>query len=165
MQNGGAITADLWTDDFRKRSYIGITVHYMNNDFVLHDRILAIQYMPPDLAHTAANIRQEINYCLRRFYIFDCINELKDRLVFVSDRGTNIVAALKFYERINCIEHILNNIVAAICKVSSVSSIVSSASKLVSHFKTTGLNNRLTETLHATADTRWNTVYYMLASI
>lgn len=35
------------------------------------------------------------------------------KCIFVSDRGANVLAALVDYESINCIDHIINNIMEA----------------------------------------------------
>lgn len=160
-QNGGAVTVDMWTDDFRKRSYLGVTAHYINDDYELNDRVLNIKDFPAQMRHTATNICTEIISCLRRWKI----SSEESKLVFVSDRGPNIVASLKDYNRLNCIEHVLNNITEKLCEEDDVKSIVTDCKKLVALFKNTGLNNELPQTLKAPADTRWNTIFYMFESI
>ena len=39
---GGSITFDIWTDDNRKISYLGQTVHYTDSKFRLRERILCV---------------------------------------------------------------------------------------------------------------------------
>lgn len=147
----------------RKRSYLGITAHYIDDEFKLHDRVLVIKHMPSQIQHTASNIRAEVVNCLRRFKMLSDNEERK--LIFVTDRGPNIVAALREYNRLNCIEHVLNNITEELYKEAAVKLVVSNCSKLVTLFKNSSLNNQLPQTFKAAADTRWNTVYYMLKSI
>ena len=38
---GRAFTTDMWTDDYRKISYISLTVHYIDENWQLKEQILA----------------------------------------------------------------------------------------------------------------------------
>ena len=50
---GICCTLDLWTDSVRKHSYMSITVHYVDQNFKLHDRTLHVKPVR-DASHTAA---------------------------------------------------------------------------------------------------------------
>jgi hypothetical protein len=54
---GGAFTTDMWTDDYRKISYISLTVHYMDETWQIKDQILAASKFS-DVRHTADNIKK-----------------------------------------------------------------------------------------------------------
>lgn len=165
LSNGGAVTLDMWTDKYRKRSYMGITAHFIDENFALHDRVLATHFIPPDIQHTAVNLHRELMHVLRTLKLYECLERQTEKFVFVTDRGSNLVAALKNFTRLNCIEHILNNVVEEACKVHSVALLISKCKELVTYFKTSGLNLKLKKVLRGTADTRWNTVFYMIESI
>lgn len=38
---GGAICLDVWTDDFKKVGYLGITAHYVDEMNILHSRLIS----------------------------------------------------------------------------------------------------------------------------
>jgi hypothetical protein len=54
---------------FSNSSYVTVTVHYINNDWFLVDRVLATREFDPDLRHTGANIRLEVLAILSDFSI------------------------------------------------------------------------------------------------
>ena len=49
-----AICSDIWSDHWQLHSYMGITAHYIDNDWVLQKRVLAFRVF--DQSHTADNI-------------------------------------------------------------------------------------------------------------
>jgi len=91
----------------------------------------------------------------------------------VTDRGSNIVAALCSVTRLSCAAHILNTVLyTTIGKPSQedafgeeVTTLVTGARSLVTYFKQTSLQNLLKKTLKASVETRWNSVHTMLESI
>lgn len=94
---------------------------------------------------------------------FDC--SLKNALV-VTDRGKNMVAAFRNEKHINCVAHLINNIVEkGIEQVPDISLLVKRCTKLVKYFKKSGTNSQLTTTLKSYTKTRWNTVFYLLESV
>lgn len=87
---GGAITLDVWTDKFRKQSYLGVTAHYVDDKFQLHDRILTTHFLDSEESKTGELLRTELFRILQQFNIFDFVEEI----VFVTDRGPNVVTSL-----------------------------------------------------------------------
>lgn len=61
--------------------------------------------------------------------------------VFISDRGSNIRAALKDYTRLNCFPHFCHNIVKYGCSEEGIKRLISCCAALVKYFKFNGLNN------------------------
>ena len=145
---GGSITFDIWTDDYRKISYLGQTVHYTDSKFRLRERILCVAEFDGELRKTGENIRKLVMDGLRRFNI-NCVNNI----VFVTDRGSNVLAALRNTSHIFCTAHILNNILEHSTKPSkqgsddTVTILISSCRALVTYFKRSGLQSRLKKTL------------------
>ena len=107
---------------------------------------------------------------------------LCNQLYFVTDRESNVRAALSTFRRIPCARHMIATAVRNILpldeqkEVSSldnddeplktaVSSVVTACKSLVSYMKRSGLNNKLASTLKQTIDTRWNSLLVMLESI
>jgi hypothetical protein len=88
------------------------------------------------------------------------------QLVFVTDNGANIVAALDGEAHLRCVCHCVNlTVQQAIDSVSSLKRIIDDCSALVTHFKRTGLQSSLPTTLKKDVDTRWNSIVEMLNSI
>lgn len=95
---------------------------------------------------------------------FDVYN-IHREVVFVTDRGPNIRAALRDYQQVNCIAHIINNIVREMCgKVEIVKELVSEVASFVRYMKKSSLNTLLKPSLVSMCDTRWNTVFDMFYS-
>ncbi|KAF3840348.1 hypothetical protein F7725_019065 [Dissostichus mawsoni] len=66
--------------------------------------------MDSTLRKTSDNIKPAIIQALRRYSIEDFFT----KLVYVTDRGSNIVAALRSVTRLSCAAHILNTVLAYI---------------------------------------------------
>jgi len=47
----GAFTTDMWTDDYKKISYISLTVHYIKN-WQIKEQVLAVSKFP-NISHIA----------------------------------------------------------------------------------------------------------------
>lgn len=104
-------------------------------------------------------IKKQIQNHLRSFDLYS----LRHKFVFVSDRGSNMISALRKYEHIHCFAHIINNVVQHMLAL--VAEDLSPVKALVKYFKVTGLNSGLDETLKSYVKTRWNSVYYMIQSV
>uniref|UniRef100_A0A3B3T3J7 BED-type domain-containing protein n=1 Tax=Paramormyrops kingsleyae TaxID=1676925 RepID=A0A3B3T3J7_9TELE len=103
FSNGGVITADMWSDDYRKLSYMAVTAHFSDGDWVLHDRILGVRHYTLE-DKSAENIRSSIKSILSDFKIDNL-----SHLVIVTDRGSNMIAAFPTEHRISCSAHLLNS--------------------------------------------------------
>jgi hypothetical protein len=101
QKTGGAFTTDLWTDDYNKISYISLTVHYIEN-WDLKDQVLAAVKFPEN-NHTAENTRRAVFNILRGYNLFPSVN--MKRYAFVTDSGSNFVAAFRAYNHLACLAH------------------------------------------------------------
>ena len=54
FQGRVSICADIWTDNFNDHSYMGVTCHYMDNQWDMQKRILVFRVF--DDSHLAQNI-------------------------------------------------------------------------------------------------------------
>ena len=115
------------------------------------------------------HIRSLLFQKLREFGIDASL--LSGRAVFITDRGANIVAALRGYTRLNCNAHILNVTLSSafaprvLAETTELSELLTNAKKLVKYFKHSGLQNSLKKSLKQSIETRWNSNYDMLDSI
>ncbi|GAA6085467.1 zinc finger protein 618-like [Tachysurus ichikawai] len=149
---GCAITTDIWTEDYHKTSFISSTIHYTNNDFVLVSRVLFAALFENGVSKTGDNSR---NLLFQKFCAFGIDMSLLGRVVFVTDHGANIGAALRGYTRLNCNAHILNVILSSafapnvLAKTPELSKLFTSAKKLVKYFKHSGLQlEDIPQTIH-----------------
>ena len=99
---GVAFTTDMWTDDYRKISYISLTVHYIDKNWQLKEQILAASKFP-DAKHTAEQIKKTILGILKNYNLVPDITMKK--FVFVTDSGANFIAAFRSLNHIPCFTH------------------------------------------------------------
>lgn len=100
--NGGAFTSDMWTDDYRKISYISLTVHYIDENWQLKEQILAASKFP-ELRHTAEQIKRTIFNILKSYNLIPDVT--MKRYTFVTDSASNYISAFKGSNHIPCFAH------------------------------------------------------------
>lgn len=146
---GISVTLDLWTDDHKKVSYLGVTIHYVR-DYKLVGRVLCTSEFDPECRKTGENVRAALQQALRRYGLHHC----RSNIVFVKDRGSNMIAALKTACRLNCSAHSLNTILEHTMRAvrvdsdsdsssSDFSGVLAACRSLVTFFKRSGLQCRL----------------------
>lgn len=88
-------------------------------------------------------------------------------MVFVTDRGKNIINAMKLLkiERLNCYDHLLNNVVGKVCQIDVIEHVLQPVRALVKFIKIGGHNNKLEKSLKSHCPTRWNTQHDMGESV
>lgn len=155
------MSIDGWLDKTKKVSFFGMTAHFIEEHadrLVLNDRILCTREMDAEIKD-GPDIKSQIEEHLKSFHLY----EHREQLVFISDRGTNMVSALRNMESIHCYAHMLNNTVQHMLDL--ISKELDPVKALVKYFKVTGLNCKMTETLKSYVQTRWNSVFYMIQSV
>jgi hypothetical protein len=94
------------------------------------------------------------------------IDVASSQLIFVTDNGSNLIAALDGEAHLRCACHCLNlTVQQSIESVPLLKKTLEACSCLVTHFKRTGLQSKLTTTLKKDVDTRWNSIVEMIHSI
>lgn len=99
---GGAFTTDMWTDDYRKISYISLTVHYIDEDWQMREQVLAASKFP-DVRHTADNIKKTILNILKSYNLIP--DTTMKRYTFVTDSASNFISAFRGLNHIPCFAH------------------------------------------------------------
>lgn len=166
--NGGiAVTTDMWTDEFKKRAYTVLTCHYISQ-WKLENCILAMVEFDPTLKKTSENLNEQITSVLTSYGI------QTDKIVFVSDQGANIKAALRSYHWIPCSAHILNTVLRHTFStkgdsesdgIEDIVDMIDYCKELVAYLKRTGAIASLKHTVNQECDVRWNSKVTMLESI
>ena len=162
---GGAVTTDMWTESYTQTSYITVTVHYITDKWVLVERVLTTREFSPDLRHTGENINKAVCDILAEFEVD------ANKVVFVTDRGANVLAVMREWKHISCCDHMINTVLTHLFNNDSlddcprVRSLLTGAKELVRFFKKSGLMKHLSSSLKQEVSTRWNTMFYLLDSI
>lgn len=162
QSQGLSVTLDLWTEDITKCHYIGMNVHFITKG-VLNEATLFVKELD-EMCANADNIHVEIINMLD-IYGIDINN-----IIFVSDRGGEIIAALKDYgDRLNCAAYMLKNIVDEMLKKigdhNPVKSLLKKCRELVTYTKKSTIQSHLPNALKNEVPSRWNATLFMLNSI
>lgn len=165
-----AMSTDMWTDDYRKMSYIAITCHFTETDFNLVGKTLTTAVFPAEDAKTGKNIRRElVRLLVNRFGLEP---SSLSRIVWVTDQGSNIVKALEPYKRLSCLDHVINTVLrhgldkdALSANAPDIGETISAAKNVVRFIKQSGLAAQLSKTVLQMGETRFSTVYLTLKSV
>jgi hypothetical protein len=117
----------------------------------------------------AANIRSDLMTKLAMYVDNSVLKKITGKFVFVSDSDAKLVAALgDDFDRLSCAVHDLSLAVKAALKgveLTRLGQMIEDCKVLVRHFKKTGMNNKLSQTLKQDISTRFNSIHTMLTSI
>lgn len=87
---------------------MAITCHFIMSYFKLKSNVLTTAMFPHNEAKTAENICKELQKQLVSVLKFD--PSVICKVVWATEQGSNIVAALRPYQRYNCQDHIYNTV-------------------------------------------------------
>lgn len=98
------ITLDLWTDGYKRRSYITYTLHFIDSSFKIQTMSLQTEEFPG--RHTANEICNKLTQVLQEFNIDP------SKVDAVSDGGRNVVKSLELAKirRHYCFAHGIHNL-------------------------------------------------------
>lgn len=157
---GGSISLDCWTDKTRRATFFGLTIHYLsleNGRLEMNDRVLVIRELTAEKKDGDLLKEKVIEYVNE----FELMPYIENNIVFVSDRGSNIVKAMSSFQHINCFAHMIHNTTE---KMLEKNETVAALKSIVKYFKSNGTNALFENTLKSFVSTRWNSVYMMLQS-
>lgn len=92
-------------------------------------------------------------------------SEVDEFVCIVTDRGSNMLAAVSGFDSEVCLAHLCNNVTGQVIKVPEVKDIVVKATALVRYMKTSHTASQMTSRLKSFPETRFNYAYDMLVSI
>lgn len=144
-----SVTTDMWTDNFKKRSYMTVTLHFCLKDYRLQSLVLSTSVFAK--AHTGENIAEELKKVLTHFCLED------KHVIYVTDQGSNIVKACRIsaWERYGCSAHGLHNLISVdgIAKGPDVNPIIQKAKDIIKTFtfKTSLLESEAADMIHQKA--------------
>ena len=187
--SGFGVTSDLWTDDFKKLTYLSCTAHWLENRKRKNSGIFCKLFQAE--RKTAENIRHKLVINMTEVGLEESM--LKN-ITFVTDRGANIKKALECFFWLPCCCHVLNVIlyhafkmklegetsasveieayldldeviVDGHAEMEQVRKLMEAVKDLVTYLKRSGLASQLSSTVIQDIETRWNSKLAMLISV
>lgn len=163
-----ASTIDLWMDDFKKISFLTMTVQYINDDWILVNRVIFTSTLQEE-RKSAENIKKEL---IKKFEKLGFEEELLKKITFVTDQGANMIKAMHNHERFSCYAHIINTILRNTFNEEYLGkyardflNVIHHSKTLVTFLKQSGLVTKLKHSVRQEVETRWNSRLAMLESI
>lgn len=90
-----AVTFDGWSDKYRRRSYMTLTLHFVTKQFVLVNFTLSTGHFPE--RHKGENVLSHVET------ILDCFGLIQKNIYMVTDAGTNLTMFHRHDFTFNCI--------------------------------------------------------------
>ena len=160
-----SLTIDMYTDDYRKKSYLDIHASWIDREFSCHHAALAVRHFGT-AAHTGDNISRAVSGILAEYGLPE-----NDRPA-TTDHGSNIVAALKNSVRLDCLCHRLHTVLETAWRDTKrdepqAAAYETAISELCRFAKqSTGIQEQLPRSLKHGGDTRpWVSMYRRAESV
>jgi hypothetical protein len=110
-KNGLAATTDMWTQENKKVHFLTVICHMFNSKGKPETRTAFT--VPFEESASGENIWLEV---LSQFALLGINEEEVKKITFVTDRGANVVSALREVVRLNCTAHVINTVLkTALC--------------------------------------------------
>jgi len=98
------ITTDMWTDNYRHRSYMTVTLHFCSSDLCMQSMVLRTVVFTE--RHTGDNIAKQLKNIRTQFGLDS------KTVIYITDQRSNVLTACKIAgsERFGCVAHGLHNL-------------------------------------------------------
>ncbi|CAF1124375.1 unnamed protein product [Rotaria sordida] len=98
------LSPDLWSDRYKKTSYLGCTAHWVDSLWNLYSfKLFCLPYRQSN--KTGASVLKALEEGLS---IYDLVPFMSD-IIWVCDGGSNLLKALEKFTVVRCTAHLLNN--------------------------------------------------------
>lgn len=160
-----AATADIWTEPNNSTAFLSLTVHF----FTIENAEIKLEAYTADIREmktasmTGSVIKQAIYEMFGELGITE--DEVRAYVCIVTDRGSNMLAAVNELDSEECLAHLISNVVGHMLKHSEVKEILAKAAQLVRYMKTSHAGAEMTSKLKIFPETRFNYAHDMLESI
>ncbi|GLU01945.1 hypothetical protein SLE2022_192200 [Rubroshorea leprosula] len=174
-----AITTDMWTSNNQKRGFMVITTHYIDNSWMLQNRIISFQYVP--CPHTSEVLAKTLLDCLMDWNIDRKLSTITVDNCSTNDAMVNVLLGKISDDSLwvegtlihmRCCAHILNLIVKdglevivdGIKRVRDSVAFWTTTPKREKKFEETAKQLKIvfSKKLNLDCKTRWNSTYLML---
>ncbi len=89
----------MWINDYRKISYISLTIYYIDENWQLKEQILAASKFS-DVKHIADHIKKIVLEILKDYNLIS--DTTMKKFIFVTNSDTNFIAAFRSLNHISC---------------------------------------------------------------
>lgn len=145
--------------------FLTFTIHYITLNWNLVSRVMFTTKFRENVKSVDV-IREMI---ASKFRSYGLNENFISKIVYVSDEGSNLVAAFNEYDFINCALHLLNKILKYAFinenNGNQITNMLDNIKSMVKHFKQSGLSKALDKSLRQSTDVRFNSNYSMLTSV
>jgi len=142
------------------------TVHWIDQSFRMISCVVCTDEFDPAIRKSGVNIKAAVVNSLCKFAIGEL--ELR-RLVFITDRGSNMIVALRDEDHIDCAAHVLDTVLRNTLDSKncpeSIRLMIKAAKELVRYLKKTSLQNLMQKQVKQSCETCWKSTFLMLKSI
>lgn len=159
-------STDMWTETHKNNHFLTMTTHFFDENMKLKRNVLFTSKFKAK-KKSGKNILGELK---RKFKKMKLKPQLLQKMIFVTDQGSNIVKGLKTpYKRNNCRAHLLNTILRNTFDSDDIPLIVTKTiiccKNIVRHLKQSGKSNELSKCIVQDCGTRWNYKLDMIKSV
>ncbi|KAL7638100.1 UNVERIFIED_CONTAM: hypothetical protein RMT77_011725 [Armadillidium vulgare] len=164
-------TADMWTD-YKKISYISMTLHYIDEEWTLVNKVL-FTFRFHEEQKSYENIRYKIKDRFSKIGIDDFEKKLVQKPTFITDQEPNIIKAFQDYCKLNCYSYIINSILCQTLEedyleknAQEIQRIILQSKALVIYLKENESEIKLKHAFHLhEIEAKWDSRFGMLKSI
>jgi hypothetical protein len=171
-----SLTADMWTSSFNNDAFLGLTIHYIDNDWNLQNFLLDI--ISFTIRHTGINIADSIKSVLEEFHL------LEKTLALTTDNESAMIVCGRTlaedlskelnnqtFQHYRCSAHILNLaaqqgielIDGEVIKVREIMKKIKNSPRRCDRLKELcSVDNLQYYKPQLDVETRWNSTYYMI---
>lgn len=184
-----SFTFDMWSEKYKQRSFLSLSIHLISDSWRLEKYSLGLTEFKYETAETA-NVRDACSKILKKYFNEEDVMKIFEESFAVTDCGGNMI--IVFYKRFDCECHKLNTCMEWMFRdpsekdfnemmakkksipkkklfrlsvsCPSIKASFDAIRDLVTHFKHSKLNARLSNTLKQNVPTRFNSQIIMLKS-
>jgi len=186
-----AFSKDMWTDKYRQRSFLSVTNHFIDDNWALHSCTLGLQEM--EESKTTENIRERCAEMLGLYFDESRVPDLIENSFSVTDGGAPMLKVFRKQLPCQChklnlfVDWTLNDrqlpkaeliekraragnpykpqkLFKLSNQCPTIATTIGTVKSLVTYFKQTTLNSKLTHTLKQDVATRWDSELTLLES-
>ncbi|CAL8136364.1 unnamed protein product [Orchesella dallaii] len=161
-------TFDRWTNAEKQRDFLLLNCRFINSQFELQSSLMGVQEFPTDIINTNVNIREHCKKILEVYFAESVVEILMNDSIAVTDGTSNLKGV--FPTRLPCMSHKLNMVLdntlseGNLLSHSEIKFALLTLKNVVTYFKTSGLNTKLTCSLKQSFANCWDSQVRMIES-
>lgn len=184
-------TTDLWTETYQCNKFLSLSIHFIDANWVLHKKLLGIDLYED--TKTTSNMRSDCARIIGKYYREDCIDKIMEKSTAVTDGEAGMAAVFQNREPCQCHNinlfcewsfsdkkpidpekiakrqksgnpYLPEKLFNLKRDCPQIADTIKGVKEVVTHFKQSHLNSKLTNTLKQEVCTRFNSLLFVLSS-